>query len=507
VDYSRNPEQVAVRVSFLEISCDRLHDLLDTSKIDLHLRDTKLGVQAEGLSEHVVKNTEEVMRLVRGGMSRTSHHAIRCSFENNCTHTVLSMKVTYQSSSGGEAWEGHLQFVDLAGADREVEPQQPTVEARKSSLALFSLAQVVIALVQKGEHENKFIPYRNSVLTRLLKGSLSGNCRTLILVCISPLFANLHNTLSSLKFAATARSKDSSLWRIHDGFPRQVPPFKESYSDNSTTKYYEHNKTSSLTGQTVDKEIKHRLVHQPVAQQAHTWHLAGKTTSYRPGAEIRDESVATNAMEPILFAEAAESVGLDVGNYILYLAEKEMGPEHFAETARGSGMSLVRLAQYCASAGIHPMDFARHYGVLQHESLKKDTDWIPYLWSGSMQDLLEYGSAIERGIKCQDRRVGDKLYKRVFSGSDAAAFFMEALEGVSTVAEAERVGEKLRLLGIISPVGDRYQREFLASPRNWYRFTYEDTVCNRTLANPTDTLVEDSHTPVHKERSLVCTIL
>ena len=511
VDYSRNPEQVEVRVSFLEVSSDRLHDLLDTSKMDLHIRHTKLGAQVEGLSEHVVKCTDDVMRLIRGGLSRTSYHAIRNSFENNCTHTVLSVKLIYQSRSGGEVWEGHVQFVDLAGADKtDSEPQQPRVEARKSSLALFSLAQVVIALVQKGAQENAFIPYRNSVLTRLLKGSLDGNCRTLILVCISPLFANLHTTLNSLKFAAAAKSKDNSLWRVqigHGGFARQVPPFKGSYSDSS--KWEDHEgRISALPGQTEDEVTANKAVHQPVTEIVSSCHLPDNATSYSSGERLRDGSAVTYAMEPILFAEAAESVGLDAGNYILYLAEKGMGPEQFAEAARNSGMSLVELAQYSASAGIHPMDFARHYGVLGHKLLKegsqKGTVWLPYLWSGSMQDLLDYGSALERGVRCQNRRVGDQVYEGVFSGSDGAAFFMEALEGVSTVAAAEKVGEKLRLLGVIAPVGD--QSHFLASPRHWYRFTYEDTVCDGVL-HPTDTLVEDVRVPRHTARTPVCAIL
>lgn len=513
VDYSRSPEQVEVRLSFLEVYNDRLHDLLDPSKMDLHVRDAKCAALVEGLSEHVVRSTEDVMRLVRGGLSRMSQHAIRNSFENNFTHTILGLRIMGQPERQ-KAWEGLVQFVDLAGADKSDDvPQQSCAEARKSSLALFSLAQVVIALVRKGTDEHSFIPYRNSVLTRLLKGSLNGSCRTLILVCISPLFANLHDTLNTLKFAMAAKSKDDS-WRVREqmersSFAQQVPRFKTSYSAKSGGSRGDDQESLAvmLPGQLED-DVAAKAATQPVDQVARRkfGDLPGDEMCNRASERLVDCYVLRDAMEPLVFAEAARSVGLDAGNYILYLAEKGMRPEQFAETARSSGMSLVEFAEYTASAGIHPMDFARHYGIVGRQTLNEASQrhavWAPYLWDSSLQELLDYGSTLEQCVKCQDWRVGDRLYRSVFTGADGAALFIEALEGVSTVSEAERVGEKLILLGVISPAGEH--RTFVASPRHWYRFTYEETVCSRVLQR-SDAVA--CHPPRQTTRTPVCAIL
>ncbi|XP_062508076.1 uncharacterized protein LOC134184413 [Corticium candelabrum] len=523
VDYARGPEEIDVRMSFVEICNDRLHDLLDPTKTDLHVRDTKCTARVEGLSEHVVSSTGDVMRLVKGGLSRTSKHAIRSSFENNFTHTVLGLKIIRHPRKEEErVWEGHLEFVDLAGADKtgDVISQQSTVEARKSSLSLLSLAQVVIALVHKGTHDHGFIPYRNSVLTRLLKGNLNGSCRTLILVCITPLFANLRDTLNSLKFAVSAKSRDHSLRsREHFkslSFSHQVPPFKQSYSARSRCNGSDEDRLRSralLPGQPTDETTTEDETTTRTATSCAS-HLAESSFADR----VVDESTIGNfvmpggdgvpdtAMEALMFAEAARRLGRDVGNYILYLAEKGMKPEQFADTARKSGMSLVELAEYTASAGIHPMEFARHYGVL--------TDRCPtatsatgavrasYISDSSLQDLLDYGSTLQRGVACQDRRVGDKIYRGVFTGADGALFFMEALEGVSTVSEAEQVGAKLMLLGVISPVGAHCQ--FIASPRHLYCFSYEETVCDRVLERAND----PSHQTVKQNtRTTACIIL
>ncbi|XP_065826853.1 kinesin-like protein KIF3A [Oscarella lobularis] len=473
-----------VTLSFLQIVNDRLRDLLNTSTPSdlLHVRDATKdgGAHVDGLTTIPVKNADHVMHVLRGGTSKTSQQAIKASFQSTISHTVVTLNVTSTSTStksGAEVRTGQLQFVDLAGADTP-----PTggggsgagAAARKSSLSLFTLGQVVLALSRTKSQDSSsgggFIPFRNSVLTRILKDSLSsGRCQTLILVCISPLQSNLHETINSLKFAAMAKYRDVKFpgsGGVRRG-ERFLPEVKSGYdpaSRISSAALSEHHQ--SIPGQ--------------MGPTSTTTEAAASAAFALPQPHVESsdptsfENDDNRAMEPLVFAQAARSVGLDPGDYILYLADRSMKPEQFAEAARNSGMGLIQFARHTASARIHPMDFAKHYGLL-HNSCPEDPTqaWAPYLWDTSMQELLDYAWSLEEGIPTQDRTVRGVPLSRVFSGADAAAFFLDALEGVDNVDDALRVGSKLLIMGIIRSVsGDG----FYATPTRLYQFCYEDTI-------------------------------
>lgn len=102
-----------------------------------------------------------------------------------------------------EQTEGFLTVVDLAGSERLKRSQSEgarKVEATNINLSLFTLGQCVQALASKRPH----VPYRDSVLTRILEANLSGHCRTCLLVCFAPERENVSETISTLDFASRA---------------------------------------------------------------------------------------------------------------------------------------------------------------------------------------------------------------------------------------------------------------------------------------------------------------
>ena len=109
--------------------------------------------------------------------------------------------------------EGKLTLVDLAGSER----QQALIDVKKAALqdsvdinkSLFTLRKVILALSDGGKPGGslaKHIPFRDSVLTKLLKHALGGNCHTVMLACVSPSDAYAEENSSTLAYAARARS-------------------------------------------------------------------------------------------------------------------------------------------------------------------------------------------------------------------------------------------------------------------------------------------------------------
>merc|ERR1719492_397909 len=121
------------------------------------------------------------------------------------SHAVFQMRVTRHphGKPHTERTRARLCVVDLAGSERVKKSGvqgKHFKEAMSINRSLLALGNVVNALAAKKAH----VPFRNSKLTRVLDGSIGGNCRTALLVCVSPDVAQTLETISSLEFAARA---------------------------------------------------------------------------------------------------------------------------------------------------------------------------------------------------------------------------------------------------------------------------------------------------------------
>lgn len=124
---------------------------------------------------------------------------------------ALSLHPSCNSTLSDGAGQGHLRagklnLVDLAGSERQSKTGatgERLREATKINLSLSALGNVISALV---DGRSKYIPYRDSKLTRLLQDSLGGNTRTLMIACLSPADNNYEESLSTLRYANRAKS-------------------------------------------------------------------------------------------------------------------------------------------------------------------------------------------------------------------------------------------------------------------------------------------------------------
>ena len=196
-----------VVVTFLEIYNEEIRDLLadssaPTPRGGLQIREDK-SVKVIGLTELRPKTAEEVRDIVLMGNSRRTQSPTHANETSSRSHAVLQVHVTQSprtASLSEECFMGTLSIIDLAGSERAAATTnmgQRMVEGANINKSLLALGNCINALCESGG-AIRHVPYRNSKLTRLLKFSLGGNCKTVMIVCVAPTslhFDDTHNTL------------------------------------------------------------------------------------------------------------------------------------------------------------------------------------------------------------------------------------------------------------------------------------------------------------------------
>ncbi|XP_060705799.1 kinesin-like protein KIF13A isoform X4 [Hemiscyllium ocellatum] len=206
-----------VEVSYMEIYNEKVRDLLDPkgSRHTLKVREHKvLGPYVDGLSQLAVTCFEDIESLMSEGNKSRTVAATNMNEESSRSHAVFSIILTQtlydlQSGTSGEK-VSKLSLVDLAGSERVSKTGAAGERLKEGSninKSLTTLGLVISALADQvgGKGKNKFVPYRDSVLTWLLKDNLGGNSKTAMIATISPAGDNYEETLSTLRYADRAK--------------------------------------------------------------------------------------------------------------------------------------------------------------------------------------------------------------------------------------------------------------------------------------------------------------
>ncbi|XP_028435475.1 kinesin-like protein KIF13A isoform X5 [Perca flavescens] len=206
-----------VEVSYMEIYNEKVRDLLDPkgSRHSLKVREHKvLGPYVDGLSQLAVTNFEDIEVLMSEGNKSRTVAATNMNEESSRSHGVFSIIVTQtlydlQSGNSGEK-VSKMSLVDLAGSERVSKTGAAGERLKEGSninKSLTTLGCVISALADQsaGKGKAKFVPYRDSVLTWLLKDNLGGNSKTAMIATVSPAADNYEETLSTLRYADRAK--------------------------------------------------------------------------------------------------------------------------------------------------------------------------------------------------------------------------------------------------------------------------------------------------------------
>uniref|UniRef100_F6YHU0 StAR-related lipid transfer protein 9 n=1 Tax=Monodelphis domestica TaxID=13616 RepID=F6YHU0_MONDO len=247
-DSSNQPSSCRIRVSFLEIYNERVRDLLKQSDqkkpYTLRVREhPETGPYVQGLSQHVVTNYKQIMSLLEEGVANritAATHVHKASSRSHAIFTIYYTQVILENNLSSEI-ASKINLVDLAGSER-ADPsycKDRITEGASINKSLVTLGIVISTLAQNSQifigyqspnstssegssgglscssvagsiggapRKQLYIPYRDSVLTWLLKDSLGGNSKTIMVATVSPANSSYSETMSTLRYASNAKN-------------------------------------------------------------------------------------------------------------------------------------------------------------------------------------------------------------------------------------------------------------------------------------------------------------
>ncbi|XP_061075924.1 kinesin-like protein KIF1C isoform X3 [Conger conger] len=206
----------SVEVSYMEIYCERVRDLLNPkNKGHLRVREHPLlGPYVEDLSKLAVTSYTDIADLMDAGNKARTVAATNMNETSSRSHAVFTIVFTQKKhdSETDLATEkvSKISLVDLAGSERADSTGAKGTRLKEGAninKSLTTLGKVISALaeVSKKKKKSDFIPYRDSVLTWLLRENLGGNSRTAMVAALSPADINYDETLSTLRYADRAK--------------------------------------------------------------------------------------------------------------------------------------------------------------------------------------------------------------------------------------------------------------------------------------------------------------
>ncbi|KAF7209623.1 transcript variant X14 [Nothobranchius furzeri] len=219
INEDNNKEELSysVEVSYMEIYCERVRDLLNPkNKGNLRVREHPLlGPYVEDLSKLAVTSYTDIADLMDAGNKARTVAATNMNETSSRSHAVFTIVFTQRKHDNETDLTtekvSKISLVDLAGSERADSTGAKGTRLKEGAninKSLTTLGKVISALaeVSKKKKKTDFIPYRDSVLTWLLRENLGGNSRTAMVAALSPADINYDETLSTLRYADRAKN-------------------------------------------------------------------------------------------------------------------------------------------------------------------------------------------------------------------------------------------------------------------------------------------------------------
>ncbi|XP_063799920.1 kinesin-like protein KIF1B isoform X14 [Pseudophryne corroboree] len=223
INYNHNEDvSFSVEVSYMEIYCERVRDLLNPkNKGNLRVREHPLlGPYVEDLSKLAVTSYTDIADLMDAGNKARTVAATNMNETSSRSHAVFTIVFTQRrldvETNLSTEKVSKISLVDLAGSERADSTGAKGTRLKEGAninKSLTTLGKVISALAEvdncpsksKKKKKTDFIPYRDSVLTWLLRENLGGNSRTAMVAALSPADINYDETLSTLRYADRAK--------------------------------------------------------------------------------------------------------------------------------------------------------------------------------------------------------------------------------------------------------------------------------------------------------------
>ncbi|KAJ1722503.1 tubulin-dependent ATPase kip3 [Coemansia erecta] len=221
ISAAEDEKAIDVSLSYLEVYNETIRDLLAPESggvAGLALReDAQQSITVTGLSEHVPGSVDQVIELMERGNANRTMSPTEANAVSSRSHAVLQVHVRQRPRASGlqtDVTTATLSIIDLAGSERATVARNSGTRLREGAninRSLLALANCINALCDV--RTKRHVPYRDSKLTRLLKFSLGGNCRTVMITCVSPASTYYEETHNTLKYANRAKNIKTTVAR------------------------------------------------------------------------------------------------------------------------------------------------------------------------------------------------------------------------------------------------------------------------------------------------------
>ncbi|XP_047520738.1 kinesin-like protein KIF13B isoform X4 [Pieris napi] len=307
-----------VEVSYMEIYNERVHDLLDpeTTRRSLRVREhAVLGPYVDGLSQLAVSSYQDIDNLMTEGNKSRTVAATNMNSESSRSHAVFSVVLTQTLCDVATGVTGEkvarLSLVDLAGSERAVKTGAVGDRLKEGSninKSLTTLGLVISKLADQSSGKNnkdKFVPYRDSVLTWLLKDNLGGNSKTVMVATISPAADNYEETLSTLRYADRAKRIVNHAVVNEDPNARIIRELRQEVEALKEMLKY-------ATGSPVGEDV-----HEKLAQSEHLMKEMSRTWEEKLVETGRVQSERQHALEKMGISVQASGIKVEKNKFYL----------------------------------------------------------------------------------------------------------------------------------------------------------------------------------------------
>ncbi|KAJ3123214.1 Kinesin-like protein kif19 [Nowakowskiella sp. JEL0407] len=370
-----------VSMSYLEIYNENIRDLLSSKPGYLDLReDSKGGITVTGITRINARSADEILTQLRLGNKIRTQEATGANEVSSRSHAVLQILVKHKfvNENGIScANVGKLSMIDLAGSERAAETNNKGIRMKEGAninRSLLALSNCINALVDN--KKGKFINFRDSKLTRLLKDSLIGNCRTVMIANIGPSSHHFDETQNTLKYASRARYIETKPTenltmkndpynaalinlrsevhnlkeKLEDEYEEVIAPSKQKLghmrhqSDNVNTKSKKRNETHSRKPTNNDDGGGSSMLRRSLASTPFTEIVSKSTTN----AGNNSFEKVTNTLDSIFQRQLEcrnELIKTDsqIAEYVILIDEKNMELENLkAQTARSNNANNIQ---------------------------------------------------------------------------------------------------------------------------------------------------------------------
>lgn len=229
MDELKDTKHLDISLSYLEIYNETIRDLLSPETLHKKLilrEDAEQKILVANLLTHTPNSVEEVMAMILEGNSNRTSSPTEANATSLRLHAVLQINVV-QRDRTVELEQcttvATLSIIDLAGSERAAATRNRGArlhEGANINKSLLALGNCINALCDPKRRNH--VPYRDSKLTRLLKFLLGGNCKTVMIVCVSPLLQHYDETLNTLKYANRAKEIKTKVIRNQHNLDRHV---------------------------------------------------------------------------------------------------------------------------------------------------------------------------------------------------------------------------------------------------------------------------------------------